>query len=62
MGSELWRTDMRGYVLEIQRVCMQDYEIAHIAFQVLQYPSFSRFICLFLVRLSTKMSWSLEKP
>lgn len=34
MGSEMWRTDMRGYVNEIQRVCMQDYEIAHIAFQI----------------------------
>jgi hypothetical protein len=34
MGSELWRRDMRGYVNEIQRVCLIDYEIAHIAFQI----------------------------
>jgi hypothetical protein len=34
MGSDKWRSDMRGYVSEIQRVCMQDYEIAHIAFMI----------------------------
>ena len=41
MGSELWRTDMRGYVNEIQRVCLVDYEIAHIAFQVRALPKYS---------------------
>jgi len=34
LGSDIWRTDMRYWVNEIQRVCLSDYEIAHIAFSV----------------------------
>lgn len=34
LGSEVWRSDMRGWVNQIQQICVTDYEIAHVAFNV----------------------------